>query len=186
MLLNRYEQDGLFFNKNFVEASSDGQQAYRGDLVLIEGEVADASGRRRPPVATVRQAVMLCAGDKLQFVAGYLDDVARLEPFAQRYGTDFGPGINLLFFVGNIAAPLQIKLESTLVSLVPLEDGMVWNELLDEVKLDKDDLKGQSAADKVVTVLRAFADYRPKGDQVSLAEALTRTVEVKRSGRGPV
>jgi hypothetical protein len=49
MLLKRYEP--LLFNANFTETSSNGQYvAYRGELVLREGEVADAqaAASRRP------------------------------------------------------------------------------------------------------------------------------------------
>lgn len=186
MLFDSYEQQGLFFNMNFKDKTSSGPQAYRGDLVLTEGEVADASGRRKPPTATVRQSVLLGSEDKLLLAAGFLDEVAKLGLFAERYGKDFAADIKLLFFVANIAKPLQVELAGANASLVPLEDGMVWNELLEVVHLDKDDLKGQSAADKVVTVLGAFKDYKPKGDAVTLDEALTRTVAVKLGGRGPV
>ena len=44
MLFDRYEQSQLLFNMNFKEAVGD-KAAYRGELVLIEGEVADAQGR---------------------------------------------------------------------------------------------------------------------------------------------
>jgi hypothetical protein len=37
-----------------------------------------------------------------------------------------------------------------------------------------------------VTVYKALNDYKPKGDKVSFDEALKRTVELKRAGRGPV
>lgn len=186
MLLDRYQQDNLFVNMNFLEVASNGLQAYRGDLVLVEGEVADASGRRRPPTATVRQSVILASEDKLQFVAGLLDDLGRLEAFESRYSVDLGPGVNLLFFVTNIAAPVQVKLASGVAMALPLDDGMVWNELLDELKLDKDDLKGKSSADKVATVLGAMVDYRAKGDVINLADVATRIVTVKREGRGAV
>lgn len=186
MLFDTYEQQNLFFNMNFKDKTGNGLQAYRGDLVLTEGEVADASGRRKPPTATVRQSVLLGSEDKLLLAAGFLDDVAKLPLFAERYGKDFAPDVKLLFFVANIAKPLQVEIAGANTFLVPLEDGMVWNELLDEVRLDKDDLKGQSAADKVITVLGAFKDYKAKGDVVTVADALTRTVVVKLGGRGPV
>lgn len=186
MLFDSYEQQGLFFNMNFKDAAGAGLQAYRGDLVLTEGEVADASGRRKPPTATVRQAVLLGSADKLHLAAGFLDDVAKLDGFAARYGSDFAPDVKLLFFVGNLGAPLQVPLAGATAALVPLDDGMVWNELLDEVRLDKDDLKGQSAAGKVATVAAAFKDYQAKGEAVDLATAQTRTVAVKHGGRGPV
>jgi hypothetical protein len=35
-------------------------------------------------------------------------------------------------------------------------------------------------------VHKALSDFKAKGDKVSFAEALTRTVELKRAGRGPV
>lgn len=186
MLFDRYEQQGLFVNMNFKEATSAGGQAYRGDLVLVEGEVADASGRRKPPTATVRQGVLLSDGEKLQLASGLVDDIAKLETFVARYAADFSADAFLLFFVSNIAVPLQVRLSGARIIALPLYDGMVWNELLDELRLDKGDLKGQSSADKVITVCKAGAGYRPKGDPVSLADALTRTVEVKRGGRGPV
>jgi len=186
MLLDSYTQQGLFLNTNFNDQTSAGQQAYRGDLALVLGEVADASGRRLPPTATVRQAVLLASADKLLLVAGFLDDVAKLGLFEARYAGDFAPDVKLLFFVANIAKPLVVSLQGATAALLPLDDGMVWNELLEEVHLDKDDLKGQSAADKVATVRGAVAGYKAKGDTVTLAEALTRTIAVRLGGRGAV
>ena len=49
MLMTRYEP--LIFNANFTETSSDGKYvAYRGELTICEGEVADAqaAASRRP------------------------------------------------------------------------------------------------------------------------------------------
>ena len=55
MSLDRYEP--FFFNANFKEAaSSAGLVAYRGELILQEGEVADANGRRKPPTEVLKQA----------------------------------------------------------------------------------------------------------------------------------
>ena len=61
MLIDRYES--LFFNANFKEAASEaGFVAYRGELVLKEGDVADAQGRRKPPVEVMKQAILMTAG----------------------------------------------------------------------------------------------------------------------------
>lgn len=184
MLFDTYEQSELFFNKNFNDKTSNGLQSYRGDLVLTLGDIT--AGRRMPPVATVRQAVMLGGEEKILLASGFLDDVAKLALFDERYAKDYAPDVKLLFFVANIAKPLVAKLTGATAALVPLEDGLVWNELLDELRLEKDDLKGQSAADKLLTVQAAFKDYKAKGDAVSIDEAKTRTIEVKLGGRGPV
>ncbi|MDO9597583.1 MAG: hypothetical protein Q7J47_07670 [Azoarcus sp.] len=187
MILQRYEQQGLLFNSNFTEsAGAPDLFAYRGDLVLVQGEVGDASGRRKPPVATVRQSVLLADGDKLKLAAGLLDDIARLPVFIERYAADFAPDVKVIFFVSNIGKPVQLSLDGIRYALLPLEDGMVWNELLDELNIEKSELKSQSAGEKVATIGTAFQGYKAKGNEVTLEAALADTIEVKRGGRGPV
>ena len=90
MLMTRYEP--LIFNANFTETSSDGKYvAYRGELTICEGEVADAQGRRMAPKGVLKQSVSLASGDKLVFVGGFTDKLELLEPFVAKYGPDFTP-----------------------------------------------------------------------------------------------
>ncbi|MDY0011521.1 MAG: hypothetical protein RBS40_01355 [Rhodocyclaceae bacterium] len=186
MLLKDYEQVGHYLNINFIEPAGPGLFAYRGDMVLVEGEVADASGRRKPPSSWVRQAVLLADECKLRFVAAFLDDLAKLEVFIQRYARDFAPDMQAILFVANIPTPLVVREADVAFQLIPLLDGMVWNELLDLAALEKGDLKGQSSGEKVATVAKALATYKSKGEGLSLAEALTRTIEVVLESRGAV
>ena len=186
MLLKRYEEQNLLFNSNFTEPAGAGLTAYRGDLVLTEGEVADASGRRKPPTASVRQAVLLAGDDKLMLAAGQLDEIAKLPLFVERYAADFASDMQAVFFVNNIGKPMQLALGGVTFRLLPLEDGMVWNELLEELRLEKGDLRGQSAGEKVATVCAALKDYKARGAEVALEAALADTIEVKHGGRGPV
>jgi hypothetical protein len=67
MALQQYKENNLLFNINFLEASSGGLDGYRGELVLVEGEVADAKGHAKPPVEVMRGAVLL-ADVKLKLV----------------------------------------------------------------------------------------------------------------------
>ncbi|MGF1548569.1 MAG: hypothetical protein ACFCUG_14715 [Thiotrichales bacterium] len=187
MLLNTYERRGLLYNMNFKEATtSGGMGAYRGDLVLVEGEVADAMGRRKPPTVTLKGAVLLADAERLKLAAGSLDALSDFESFLELYGADLAPDLCAVFYVVNIAKPLLTTVDGFDIVLIPMTDGLVWNELADELKLDKSDFKGQSSADKVLTVLQAFRDYRPKYAQVSWDEALKRTIAAKREARGPV
>jgi len=49
-LLKKYEQQSLLCNVSICAATTQaGVDAFRGDLVLEEGDIADASGRRMPP-----------------------------------------------------------------------------------------------------------------------------------------
>jgi len=186
MLLDTYETQGLLFNSNFKDGAGAGLQAYRGDLVLIEGEVADAMGRRKPPLATMVGAVLLADETKLKFVSGSLDEIAQLNAFIEKYQPDFAPGMGALIYVVNIAKPMIVELAGIQFALLPLTDGLVWNELVDALRLEKSDFKGQSSGEKVKTLYKAFQDYRPRGDVVSYETALTQITDAKRTIYGAV
>lgn len=187
MLLDRYESQQQLYNVNFKEAaSSGGLHAYRGDLVIIDGEVADAQGRRKPPVAGMLGGVLLTDTDKIKLLAGSIDDMALIKPLLEKYQADFAPDMKALLYVVNIAKPMITELAGVKTVLIPMTDGMVWNELVDELALEKSDFKGQSSADKVITVLAAFDGYKPRYEEVTLDVALSRTTDAKRESRGPV
>ena len=187
MLFNRYEQEQLLFNMNFKEAcSTAGKAAYRGELVLVEGEVGDAQGRRKPPHAVLRQATALADGDKLELLSGSLDDVLNIHELLGKYQADLKPDAILMLFVVNIPNPLVVTLEGYRCYLIPLQDGMAWNEMCDLLGLEKADFKGQSAADKVLTAYAAFADFKPKYPCTDLSGALATRNDAKRESRGPV
>jgi hypothetical protein len=186
MLLDTFETQGLLFNSNFKDSAGSGLQAYRGDLVLIEGEVADAMGRRKPPLATMVSAVLLADAAQLKFVAGSLDEIAHLNAFVEKYAASFAPDMATLLFVVNIAKPMRVELAGIGFILLPLSDGLVWNELVDELNLDKSDFKGQTSSEKVVTLLKAYQDYRPRCETMPLAEALSLATNAKRGFHGAV
>ena len=61
-----------------------------------------------------------------------------------------------------------------------------WNEVMDELALEKSDFKGLSAADKVVTLYKELSGYKPKYPHVSLDEALSNTTDAVREAWGAV
>ena len=78
MLLSNYEGRSLLFNQNFQEnLAAAGVDAYRGELVIREGDVGDAQGRRKPPKSVLKQAVMLSA-ERIKMLSGFLDELAEL------------------------------------------------------------------------------------------------------------
>ena len=185
MLLDAYEQKGLLFNMNFKEANGS-FAAYRGDLVLALGEVGDALGHRKPPTATIKNTIVLAEDDKIKLYVGSLDELALLPKVLDYYQADFAPDVRIILFVVNINKPLIIDEAGLSIAAIGMQEGLIWNELIDIAALDKGVFKGQSASEKIITVYKALSDFKPKGDKVSFEEALTRTVELKRAGRGPV
>lgn len=188
MSLEQYAQNNLFLNVNFRSSTTQpGVVAYRGELVLVEGEIADTQGRRRPPLVVMRHAVLLEKDGKLLMSAGYIDSLDHLPLFIEKYRDDFAPDMKAMFFVVNLTKPVLVKLDGIDFVLIPLLEGITWNEMCDEFALEKVDFKGQSAADKVYTTYQAFLDYAPKYDTVaSFDDAMTLTADIKRVARGPV
>ncbi len=185
MLLDRYEQNGLFFNMNFKEKAGD-DSAYRGELVITEGEVGDASGRRKPPVLVMKQAVVLCNADQIKMLCGQLDELAQIETLFERYKADLATDAQVVLYLANIKDPMISEYQGVKLTLIPFDDAMVWNELIDELALEKGDFKGQSAGEKVATVFGAMSGYAPKYPTVSWEDAQTKTVAVRRASRGPI
>jgi hypothetical protein len=187
MLLNKYEQSGVLFNTNFKSVTSkDNVVAYRGELVLIEGGVGDDKGHAKPPVAVMRHTILLAEGDKLVFVAGAIDKLELLTNFINKFKTDFAPGMKAHIFVVNIKQAMQVEAAGINFVLVPLKEGVAWNELIDELALEKSDFKGQSAADKVVALLDYYKDYQPKYKTCDFEAAMSMTADIKREGYGAV
>jgi hypothetical protein len=185
MLLDRYQH--LFFNSNFKEAATKpGFVAYRGEFILKEGEVADAQGRRGPPAEVLKQAALLVEGDDLKLISGSLDELQQFAYLVEIAGADFKAGTIAVFFTVNIPKPFMTSLNGAQVVFIPLVEGMAWNELIDLVGLEKGDFKGQSSADKVLTVYNALQSEKFKYPEVSVEEALKTTNNAKRVVHGAV
>ncbi|MGR9101234.1 MAG: hypothetical protein ACU826_11770 [Gammaproteobacteria bacterium] len=189
MLLDRYNSQGLLAITSVLGAASGkGKYAFRGDLVLKEGELREGSDRdRKPPEAVIRQAVILAGEDKLLFVGGLLSELEKLELFAGKYREALTPETLLLFYVEDIGRPLKVDYAGCGFNLLPYGDGMIWNELLDLLYIEKSELKGLSAEDKVATMFEAARGFDVKTAAIGFDEARGMTVEVVRDlAAGPV
>lgn len=187
MPLERFKAEGLLFNSNFLDTTSEaGVAAYRGELVLVEGGIGDAKGHAKPPVEVMRGAVLLADADKLKLLVGAVDEVASLNTLVEKYAADFAPDMQAVLYAVNLKAPVQVEVAGVTFVLIPLVQGVPWNEVIDELALEKSDFKGQSAADKVLTLSKELQGYKPKYPLVSLDEALANTTEAKREAWGAV
>lgn len=189
MLLENLDKQGLTFIMSVLGPTSmKDVSAYRGDLVLIQGALRDGSTTdRKPPELLLKQAAILANEDKFIFVNGLFEELQQVTVFLEKYLPMLMADTTTLFFVENIAEPMQLVLEGINFRFVPYKDGMVWNETLDLLYIEKADLKGQSAEDKVVTVYEAAKGFKVKSEIISLEEALSKTIVVKKSAAvGPV
>lgn len=186
MLLNQYNTHGLLFYTNFLEeTSTSGLWGYRGDLVLIGGEAADEKGHTLPPQAVMRAAVIL-ADDKIRMLLGGLDDIHNLPVLIEKYQADFAEGMKAMIFVVNINSPAQVLVGSTMFYLIPLVQGVPWNECMEELALEKGDFKGQSPADKLVTMYEQLQQYKPRYSLKDMSAVLADLSNAKREIWGAV
>ena len=185
MIIKEYEKRDQLLNVAFVDAADEADMVgFRGRLALVEGEIADEAGNRKTPHIVMEQTTLLSKGDKLALLSGSLDRLEDLPALVEMYKADFAPDMMAIIYVVNITEPMQVELEGINFSLIPMREGVAWNELMDEGGLDKLDLKKMSSGQKVVTVFEALSDFKPKGESVSLEAALGRTADITRVERG--
>lgn len=187
MLLKQYDESGLLFYSNFLEeTSTSGLWGYRGDLVLVPGAAADEKGHTLPPQSVMRAAVLL-ADTSIKMMLGGLDDIANLPVLIEKYQSDFAEEMKAMLFVVNINSPAVIEVGSAVFFLIPLVQGVPWNECMEELALEKGDFKGQSPADKLVTMYENLKTYKPKKYGVkAMADVLADLSDAKREIWGAV
>jgi hypothetical protein len=189
MLIESYDQQGLLFIPSVKGTTSlTGVSAYRGDLVLKQGALREGSANdRKPPELLLHQAAILADSEKLIFVSGLFHELHDVPIFVEKYRDVLRPATVTLFFVENIAAPMQSEIEGVTFKFLPYKEGMVWNETLDLLYIEKADLKDQSAEDKVVTVYQAAKGFGIKSPAIDFGEAMKKTIVVKKEAAvGPV
>lgn len=189
MLLENIDKQGLTFITSVLGATSDKAiWAYRGDLVLIAGSLREGSETdRKPPELLLYQTAILADSDKFIFVSGLFHELQHLPMFIEKYSDALTTDTVTLFFVENINEKIQVVLNGINFKFLPYKEGMVWNETLDVLYIEKADLKGQSAEDKVVTVYDAAKTFSTKTETISFEDALGKTFVVEKDlAAGPV
>lgn len=177
MLLETYQDKGLL-TVTLVngQTGTAGVYAYRGDLVIKEGSLREGSTTdRRPPEALLIHSALIIENDKIKFINGFLPLLDLLPVFVEKYKTDIAGDCIALIYVENISKALQVELEGVTYILLPFKEGLVWNELLEELYIEKSELKSQSAEDKVAIAYDAAKSYKSKAPLVSFTEAQENT-----------
>ncbi|MBN2885644.1 MAG: hypothetical protein JXM75_02920 [Chromatiaceae bacterium] len=188
MLLDRYQEEERFWLTTLFgpAAKVAGTEAFRGEFVVLEGELKAVAGKRTPPKAVIRQCVMLADAEKLLMVAGNFASVDELPEFLTRFGSDLAPGCQPIFFIDNLGANARLEVEGQTYALIQFKEGVVWNELLELFYLDKLDLKGLSSEDKVAALYEAAQSFKPDYPLMSLDEVLASRTESRREVFGAV
>ena len=143
-----------------------GRFGFRGELALkFAPKLADEA---RPPVLTADQAMAIAeeGNPTIPFLACYLHSFEYLKPLAEVLGDTLSPSGKYFCYCNNIdlSKRYQVSLNGASFYILPIDEAGVYNELLELLYLEKNELKRLDTAsklDKVADAALKFSDKFP-------------------------
>ncbi|MBI3381748.1 MAG: hypothetical protein HY019_07045 [Aquabacterium sp.] len=166
----RYLQNPVF--KGMTHKPS--RFGFRGELALrFSTQLADEA---RPPELTCDQvmAVANTGESTLPFFTGYLLSFEHLKDVAEVLGEALSAGGKYFLFCNNIdlSKKYQVPYKGAMFYVLPIDEGTVYNELLELLYLERNDLKKLDTAAKLDRIADAAAKYDVTFDTITYAEGL--------------
>lgn len=161
------EADKRLQNPVFKAATrTNGRFGFRGEIAIEFAEsVADEA---RPPAITADQVIAVAheGGNGLDFMAGYLLSFEYLKPLVDAMGPTLTPEGKYFLYCNNIdlSTRYQVPYAGKTFYVLPIDEATVYNELLDLLYLERNDLKRLDTAgkvDRVADTALKFADTFP-------------------------
>lgn len=151
-----------------------GRLGFRGELALRFAEkLADEA---RPPELTCDQVIAVAeAGNpKLPFFAGYLLNFAHLKDVAEVLGDILSAGGKYFLFCNNIdlSKRYQVPLNGAMFYVLPIDEATVYNELLELLYLEKNELKKLDTAGKVDAIVDKAMGFSQSFPKITYEEGL--------------
>jgi hypothetical protein len=145
-------------------------EGFRGEIALkFATQLADEA---RPPEIAASQAMFAASGGKFDFIACELDSLAYLENLREVLGDHLKADGQYFAFAGNvdISKKYAITLDGIHFNVLPLDEATVYNELLDLIGLERNDLKKLDTAAKLDKIAEATARFKGKFPEVSFEQ----------------
>jgi len=151
-----------------------GRFGFRGELALrFAPRLADEA---RPPELTCDQviAVAEAGAPALKFFAGYLLSFEHLKDVAEALGDTLSAGGRYFLFCNNIdlSKKYQVPFNGAMFYVLPIDESTVYNELLELLYLEKNELKKLDTAGKTDRVADAALKYDVTFDTITYGEGL--------------
>lgn len=152
-----------------------GRFGFRGELALKFAEqVADEA---RPPETTCDQ-VMAVANEGepgIPFFAGYLLSFGYLQMLVDALGDTLVPDGKYFLFCNNIdlLKKYRVEMGGATFHILPIDEATVYNELLELLRLEKNDLKKLDTAAKLDAVADKALQFSASYPLITYQEGLT-------------
>ena len=162
---------------------------FRGELALkLATKLAD---EKRPPEISAYQVITIAhTGEPgIPFLACYLHSFEYLNLLVEVLGESLQAGGKYFLFCNNIdlAAKYRVPYGGADFYVLPIDEATVYNELLNLLYLEKNDLKKLDTAGKIDTVADTALKFSAQYEEISYEEGLKRMGPVRdRSENRPV
>lgn len=169
-LLQNLDQQKRLLSPVYKGALKKADEGFRGEIALkFATQLADEA---RPPEIAAFQTMFSATGGKLNFVACELESLAYLENLREVLGDALKPEGQYFAFAGNvdISKKYAITLDGIPFNVFPLDEATVYNELLDLIGLERNDLKKLDTAAKLDKITEAAVKYKGKLPVISFEQ----------------
>jgi hypothetical protein len=151
-----------------------GRFGFRGELALkFAPKLADEA---RPPELTADQVIAIAeeGNSTIPFLACYLHSFEYLKPLAEVLAETLAPTGKYFCYCNNIDLLKRYQVEMNGVSfyILPIDEANVYNELLELLYLEKNELKKLDTAGKVDRVADTAVKFSDKFPPLTYEEGL--------------
>ncbi|OGS90281.1 MAG: hypothetical protein A2Z95_02620 [Gallionellales bacterium GWA2_60_18] len=163
-----------------------GRFGFRGEIAVQLAE--STAGEMRPPKMKIDQVFMTCEGDKITFYASFLDNVADLAELVAIMKPWLSAEGKFFIYAGNVdlLKKYQVEMEGATFNILPLDEGTVYNEILDLLYLEKGDLKKASMEEKLDILTDTAKGYKSSLPVATFAKVVGEMGAVKVAENRPV
>lgn len=171
----RLENEGRMLNPlHKAITSKPGRVGFRGELALrFAPKLADEA---RPPELLCPQVMAIAnVGESfIPFFAGYLLSFESLKDVAEVLGDTLSASGKYFLFCDNIdlSKKYQVPYNGATFYVLPILESTVYNEMLDLLYLEKNDLKKKDTAGKLDAVADAALKFSANFESISYEQGL--------------
>ncbi|MDY0320810.1 MAG: hypothetical protein RBR23_03650 [Arcobacteraceae bacterium] len=150
-VLEYIKQNNLDWQPSFNGELKDGLFGYRGSLIVEAGKQLSPD-RILPPKIQAKQVIMVTNDKEIEFFACELESFEHFAPMFEKYKDFFSKNGKNILFVIDLNDSGTFEYEGVVFNAYVLDESSVWNETLDMLNLEKNDLKKASPAEKIEAV----------------------------------
>jgi hypothetical protein len=179
---SRLEAEGRLLNPVLKAPTKiTGRFGFRGELALkFADKLADEA---RPPELAVQQVLSVAqAGEAtIRFFAAYLLSFEYLQAVAEVLGETLSAHGKYFVFCNNIdvRSKYRVRMSGIVFYVLPIDESTVYNEILDLLYLERNDLKKLDTAGKLDAIADKAAHFTADFDEITFEEGLKRMGPVR-------